>query len=84
MNQVAFTVDPWQIAVGALGAVIWFVRLEGRIKQLERENQLKEKVIEAQIAKQAALETKVSELFAAIQASLARIETKVENLESRP
>jgi hypothetical protein len=83
MSQIALNVDPWQIAIGIFGTLVWFIRLEGRIKHLERENDLKGKVIEANIAKQSALEVKVSDLFAAIQASLARIETKVENLESR-
>ena len=74
-------IDPWQIASGVFGIVVWFLRLEGRVKALEKQDEMQTKLIDSASVKAQALETKVFDKLSLIETTLARIEGKLEKEE---
>lgn len=90
-----FDLEAWK-AVGGLaggggiGIIVWFIRLEGRVKALERENNLLQTTLSSAQAAQAALSEahgalnlKLSEELGKFRECLARIEGKLAGIEGR-
>ena len=70
-------------AIGSLvGVIIWFIRLEGRVKACEKFGDLLGKEIDAVIIKHEALDSRIVEELARVRESLARIEGSM-NIPSR-
>lgn len=62
---------------GSLAGVVWFVRLEGKVKSLERENQLLSDTVKAVQTSHNDLALKLSEQLGSIKEALARIEGRM-------
>lgn len=69
------------IVSSIVAAVVWFVRLEGRIKSTEREIHLIETEVDALIIKHDALDSKILQEISMIRESIVRLETIFNMLE---
>lgn len=67
-NQLMYAVS------SLVGVIIWFIRLEGRVKACEKFGDMLGKEIDNVIIKHEALDSRVVEELARIRESLARIE----------
>lgn len=67
----------WQILVGAIGAVVWLVRLEGKVLAAEKANVETQKDVDALRVEHNALNNKTLQQLAEIRESLARIEGRL-------
>jgi uncharacterized lipoprotein YmbA len=74
MIQIDLFQAVYIIATAVLGAVIWFVRLEGRVKYNEMFNKETQKDVDVLRNKYEALDSKILEKLAEISERLARIE----------
>lgn len=70
--------DPLQLLTAGLGVVIWFVRLEGRIKAVEREAALLAEFVKSLDAQQRSFADKITSDLSIVKEALARIEGKLE------
>jgi hypothetical protein len=61
-----------------LGGVVWLVRLEGKIMQVERSNQETQKDVDDLRVRHEALDERLMEKLSHIEKSLARIEGHLE------
>lgn len=62
------------IGSALIGTIVWFVRLEGRIKSCEHTDSRIEKELDGLIVKHEALDSRVLEELSKVRESLARIE----------
>ncbi len=72
-----FNVDIGQVAFAAFGLLVWFLRLEGTVKSLKRENELLEKRIDDVHGDHKSLAKSVVIELVFVKESLARIEGKL-------
>ena len=72
-----FQIDVMAFVSALIGIVVWFVRLEGRIKAQEHASRIIEKEVDSLISKHEALDQKVMEDLSLIRESLARIEGRI-------
>ena len=71
------TLDISQLGFAAFGLIVWFLRLEGTVKALKRENQLLEKRIDDLHGDHKALSEKVVNDLGMVKEALARIEAVI-------
>lgn len=57
-----------------VGAIVWLVRLEGKVLSLEKQIAIAQKEVDSLQIKHEALDSKVVEQLASVRESLARIE----------
>ena len=67
----------WPVIVGSIGLIVWLVRLEGRVNQVDRDYRAIEKRVDALTIKHEELDSKLVGQLADVRESLARIEGKL-------
>jgi hypothetical protein len=71
-------IDPLQALVVAVGVLIWFVRLEGRVNAVEGQVKAQALAIQALESGHGAFQLEMAQKLGEIGAALARIETKLD------
>lgn len=66
------------ILVASAGVIVWLVRLEGRIKQSERDIQNVDKAVDILTARHEDLDSRVLKELMEVKQALARIEGRLE------
>jgi len=72
LNLSAFEVFSILMVLG--GIIVWFVRLEGRVKQIEKDNNETQKDVDVLRVRHEALDSKMMNDLTAIREALGRIE----------
>lgn len=74
MQELKAIEELWHVIAVGIGALIWLVRLEGRVNQGDKDHASNMKSIEVLTAKHEGLDSRLVSQMADVRESLARIE----------